>query len=268
MKRLVQTALALLLFGGTAHAGDLRELCSDRPGKATPACTLDPGHVEYETSLADWTRDRSGGAREDTLLVADSLPRIGLTSDTEAQIGWTPWGHVRTHEPGGAITKMSGAGDVTLALRHNLRNPDGSGTSIAFQPFVSLPTGGKAISDGDWGAGLTVPVSFSLPHDMQFAVVPTAEAAVDADGTGRHSAYELATALTAPLGDNGLSASVEFWGQRDNDPSGHSSQYSADVMGIWQPKQLANVQFDIGSYVGLNRNTPDIQLLGGVAIRF
>lgn len=257
-----------LLAGSAAHAGNLRDLCPDRPGKGAPACTLDPGHVEYETSLADWTRDRSGGERQNTLLVADSLLRIGLNSSTEAQIAWTPWGHVRTRDRGGGIDKASGVGDVTLSIRHNLRNPDGSGTSIALQPFVSLPTGGNAIGDGDWGAGLTMPVSFSLPHDWQLAVVPTAEAAVNEDGKGRHFAYELATAVTAPLGDSGVSASLELWGQRDDDPSGRTSQYSFDLAAIWQPKQLANVQLDMGSYIGLNHNTPDVEILGGVAVRF
>jgi len=79
-------AIAVLLLSGSAQAGTLRELCPDRPGKATPACTLDPGHVEYETSIMDWTHDRAGGIREDSVLVADSLLRIGLNMDTEAQI--------------------------------------------------------------------------------------------------------------------------------------------------------------------------------------
>jgi len=117
-------------------------------------------------------------------------------------------------------------------------------------------------------AGLTIPASFELPHDLQFAVVPTVEAAVDEDGSGRHLAYSVVTALTVPVGGSGLSGTVELWGQRDNDSSGHTSQFSLDAVAAWQPKQLANVQLDIGTYLGLNRNTPDVEMLGGVAIRF
>jgi len=260
-------AIAVLLLSGSAQAGTLRELCPDRPGKATPACTLDPGHVEYETSIMDWTHDRAGGIREDSVLVADSLLRIGLNMDTEAQIGWTAWGHVRSRDARG-IDTMSGVGDITLSIRHNLRNPEGNGTSLALQPFLSLPTGGRAVGTGDWGAGVTLPVNFSLPHALQLGVVPTVEAAVDTDGKGRHFAYEVATALTAPLGNSNLSTSIELWTLRDDDPSGHSSQYSLDFAGIWQPRQLANVQLDLGADLGLNHNTPDLELIGGVAVRF
>lgn len=257
----------LFVLPVAAQAGDLRDFCPDRPGKATPACTLDPGHVEYETSIADWTHDRSGGSVDDSVLVGDSLLRIGLTTATEVQIGWTAWGQDRTRDASG-VSKSSGTGDVTLSIRHSLHNPDGKGVSIALQPFVSVPVGGSAIGAGDWGAGLTIPASFELPHDLQFAVVPTVEAAVDEDGSGRHLAYSVVTALTVPVGGSGLSGTVELWGQRDNDSSGHTSQFSLDAVAAWQPKQLANVQLDIGTYLGLNRNTPDVEMLGGVAIRF
>lgn len=263
------TALAalLVLLPAAADAGDLRQLCPDRPGKATPACTLDPGHVEYEASVADWTHDHMAGATSDTILFADSLLRIGLTTDTEAQIGWTPWGSVRERSAGSSA-RTSGTGDVTLSLRHNLRNPDGSGFSLALQPFVSLQSGGKAIGAGDWGAGLIVPTSLELPHNLQLGIAPSIEAAVDEDRDGRHLAYSIAAGLTLPFGDTGLATSIELWGNRDDDPSGHTSQYSLDASATWTPKQLANLQLDIGGYVGLNHNTPDLELLGGVAVRF
>jgi len=168
----------LLVLPASAWAGELRDLCPDRPGKATPACILDPGHVEYEASIADWAHDRSGGAVDDGLLIGDSLLRIGLTTATEVQIGWTAWGQDRTRDASG-VSKSSGTGDVTISIRHSLQNPDGKGVSIALQPFVSLPVGGSAIGAGDWGAGLTIPASFELLRNLQFAVVPTIEAAVD-----------------------------------------------------------------------------------------
>lgn len=258
---------AIVLLPAAAQAGELRDLCPDRPGKATPACILDPGHVEYEASLVDWTRDHAGGVTDDRLVVADSLVRVGLTSDTELHLGWTPWGHDRTRDATG-VHRSSGTGDVTLAIRHNVFNPDGKNFSLALQPFVSLPTGGKTIGAGDWGAGLTIPASVELPHDLQFGFSPTIEAAVDTDGKGRHLAYSLVGALTVPVGRTGVSETLELWGQRDNDPGGHSSQYNADIVAAWQPRKLANVQFDIGAYLGLNRNTPDIELLGGAAVRF
>ena len=65
-----------------------------------------------------------------------------------------------------------------------------------------------------------------------------------------------------------VSTSLELWAQRDRDPSGHETQVSADVTATWQPAKLANLQLDIGGNVGLNRNTPDIELYSGIAWRF
>ena len=151
--------LPLLLALATASHAEPRELCPDRPGKATPACTLDPGRVEFETSFVDWTHDVSAGERTDTIVAADSLVRIGLGETTEAQFGWTAYGHVRTRDVSGAVTHGSGIGDATLAIRQNLRNPDGSGVSVALEPFVTLPIGHHDIGDTTWSAGLIVPFS-------------------------------------------------------------------------------------------------------------
>lgn len=264
----IRLALVMLLaLPATTQAQGLRNLCPDRPGKATPACTLDPGHVEYEASLADWSHDHARGKADDALLIADSLLRIGITGDTEAQIGWTPWERDRARNEGG-LNRSSGTGDITLSIRHNLRNPDGKDVSLALQPFISLPTGSRTVSAGDWGAGLTIPASFALPSDVQLALVPTIEAAVNEDGNGRHLAYSLVTSITVPVGSTGISAILELWSQRDHGPSGHISQHGADVVAAWQPRQLANIQLDIGAYLGLDHNTPDAELLGGVAVRF
>ena len=61
-------ALPLLFCASAtiAHADQLRDLCPDRPGLGTPACTVDKGRVLLEVGLADWTRDDSGGTRTDT----------------------------------------------------------------------------------------------------------------------------------------------------------------------------------------------------------
>ncbi len=127
---------------------DLRPLCPTRPGLATPPCIVDSGHVLAELGLADWTLDRQGGMRTDTLVAGDLLLRYGIEGRDEVQIGLTSFGTVRTRDASG-ISHMSGVGDLTLALKHSLGHPDGSGFSVAIQPFLTLPTGGSAIGASD-----------------------------------------------------------------------------------------------------------------------
>ncbi|MEA3008657.1 MAG: hypothetical protein QOJ91_349, partial [Sphingomonadales bacterium] len=147
--RIVLAIAGLALAASSAQAEDLRDFCPDRPGLGTPPCTMDPGHFDIEAGLVDWTLDRTPDLRTDTIEAGQLLVRIGLTDSLEAQLGWTAFGHVRTRDRlTGSVDHASGVGDLTVALRQNLKNPDGSGFSVALMPYATLPTGGQAIGAG------------------------------------------------------------------------------------------------------------------------
>ena len=260
----VAAAAALLLGAGTARADPLRDLCLDRPGLGTPACTIDPGHAMVELGLGDWTLTRQGGAREDDLATGDLLVRYGLTSSLEVQVGWTAYAHIRTRS-GNGVARAGGAGDVTVAVRQNLHHPDGSGFSAAIMPYATLPTGSDGIGAGDWGAGVLVPMSYELPHGFALDLTAEADAAVDADGNGRHFAYSAIFGLDMKLTDK-VGATAELEAARDEDPSGHSTQLLAGLSAAWTPSD--NLQLDLGTNLGLNRDAPDLEVYFGVARRF
>ena len=263
MRRLILPAILLVTAAAPATA---RDLCPDRPGLGTPACTLDPGRIQVEIGMMDWTLDRQPDSRTDTILAGDTLLRIGIDQQTEAQIGWTAYGHVRTRDRmTGAVDRADGTGDVTLAIRRNLANPDGSGLAIALQPYVTLPIGGSAIGAGDWGAGLIAPVSYDLAGGLQLALTPQVAAAVDSDGNGRHLMYGSVLGLGFDLSD-AVGATVELAAYRDSDPAGHTTQALAGLSFGWQPGD--DSQLDAGVNLGLNRDTPDIELYFGITRRF
>src|SRR4051812_8939136 len=261
---LLLAAAPLLLAGGTARAETLRDFCPDRPGLGTPACTIDPGHVAVELGLGDWTLTRQSGDREDDFATGDLLVRYGLTSSLEMQVGWTAYTHVRTRS-GNIVARNGGAGDVFIALRQNLHDPDGLGFSAALMPYATLPTGSDGIGAGDWGAGLLVPMSYALPHGFALGLTAEADAAVDADGNGRHFAYNAVFGLSAGLSDK-VGATAELSVGRDEDPSGHTTQALAGLSFGWTPND--NVQLDMGANAGLNRDSPDVELYFGVTRRF
>jgi hypothetical protein len=264
----VAIAAGLLTASAVASAEDLRDLCADRPGKGSPACTVDPGHLQAEFGLVDWTHDRNPGSVEDDLILGDLALRYGLGDSTELQLEWTAYGRVRTRDrASGIVDRQHGSGDVTVGLRQNLHNPDGSGFSLAIQPYVSLPTGGHAIGAGTWGAGLLVPVSYQLGNIIQFGFTPEIDAAPDQDRRGRHIAYSGAWSISVPV-TKGLSASAELWAMRDHDPSGHISQYSADLAAAWIPRGKGRLQLDAGTNLGLNRQTPDVEAYVGITEKF
>jgi hypothetical protein len=238
---------AALLFAVPAAAEPLRDFCADRPGLGTPPCTIDPSHVAVEIGLADWTIDDP-----DTVELGQILVRVGLDERTEVQFGGTLLG---------LVGDRSGIGDVTVALRRNLVNPDGSGFSAALMPYASLPTGGEAIGAGTWSGGLLLPLSYDLGSGLQFGLTGQVEAAADEDRSGRHLAYGGVAGLSFPAGDT-LSATVELSATRDRD----STEWLAGVSAAWLAK--AGFQLDVGANLGLDKAAPDIELYAGIAKRF
>jgi len=256
---------AALLVPAAAHADDQdRDYCPARPGLGTPACTMAPGTVSVETSLADWTLDTHNGDRTDSVSIADTSVRIGVSDRVEVQIGWTPLGIMRERS-GNVVDRVTRAGDATLGIKANLRNPDGSGLSIAVQPFVTLPIGRAPVGAGDWGAGLVVPITYDLSKTINLEFTPEVDAAVDQDGRGRHLAYSGAVGVGIALND-ALVFTLENQVVRDEDPSGTTTQDLASASLAWMP--LKSLQLDVGAAAGLNRDSPDLEIYAGVARRF
>ena len=257
--------VAALVVGVPADAQERRDLCPDRPGLGTPACTVDEGDIVFELGIGDWTRDRNGSVRTDAIVAGDALLRVGLTSSLEAQIGWTAVGRVRERDRAlGTVATQTGVGDVTIALRQNLRNPDGSGFSVAAMPYVMLPVGGQAIGAGDWGAGLLLPASVEL-GSVSLGLTPQVAAATDGDGKGLHLAYGASAGVGFDVTDN-LSMAVELAAVRDRDPAGHVTELLGGISAGWQVGD--DSQWDIGANIGLNQDSPDMQLYLGFVQRF
>ncbi len=265
MKKIACALLSLMLVPATALAKD-RDYCPTRPGLGTTPCTIAPGHVSVETALTDWKLEQDSTQRTDTVLIGDTFVRLGLSDSVEAQFGWTPFGHVRARDKlAGTIDNASRVGDVTLGLKANLLHPDGSGVSIAVQPFVTLPVGRAPVGAGDWGAGVVVPVTFDLSDTVNFATTTEMDAAVDQDGHGRHFAASETLGLGFKLSKS-LTATIEGQVQRDQDPSGATTQWLASASLAWMAKD--NLQFDVGAVAGLNGDAPDAEFYVGISRRF
>jgi hypothetical protein len=240
-----------------------RDYCPARPGLGTPACTIASGRVSIETGIADWTRDDNADERSDALLIGDTLVRIGLGDALEAQLGWTPFGHLRTRDKAtGAVDKADRVGDVLVGLKANLRQPDGSGFSVAVQPFATLPVGRGPLGAGDWGAGVVVPVSFDLSPALNLQLSPEVDAATDEDRHGRHLAYGSVVGLGVSLSD-AVGVTFEVAATRDDDPEGHTTEAYGAVSTSWTPSD--DLQLDMGTNLGLNHNAADVEVYVGIS---
>lgn len=252
-----------LLSAAVPTSAAERDFCAERPGQTTPPCTMAPGDFMIETGLVDWNRADDAGSRTDTYLFGNSLLRAGVTDRLEFQLGWAPYGQVRSHDFGtGLRQSRSSIGDTTIGLLYGLGKDNGP---VALQGFFTLPTGGSAIGAGDWGAGARLPIQLPAGHGIELSITPEVDAAVNSSGSGRHLAVGAAAGVGVPVAAR-LSASVDAALFRNDDPSGAKSLATAGGSIAYQAAK--NLQFDTGMVAGLNRATPKIRLYAGVAARF
>lgn len=260
-------ALAAMLSAAPAWAqDDGPRFCPTRPSLGESACTTEPGHVHVEVSAIDWTLEKDSEARTDTILAGDFQLRVGVTPTSEVQIGWSPYGHVRTRDgASGEIDRTGRAGDVVIGYRQNLRNPDGSGLSFGVEPRVIVPVGRTPVGAGTWGAALVVPVTYDLTDTLNLALTNEVDAAPDEDGHGRHFALNEVLGLGYDLSDK-VTAVAELQVERDDDPADRQTRAFAAGSLAWQPRH--GLQLDVLVGAGLNRDADDLRILTGGAIGF
>ena len=263
--RNILAGLVLLCAGSGGVAADQPPpICADRPGKATSACTVLAGHWQIETGVADWTLQKQSGERDTSLVIGETTIKYGLSNSSDIELDVTPWERDRARAPG-LHESASGFGDLRAIFKQRLSSSDGSLQIIAM-PYVKIPTANHSIGNGKWEGGLLIPIGYAIPKS-QFSIglTPEVDWAADADGHGHHAAMEQVISLGWAATDK-LNISAELWGGWDWDPSGTTRQASADGSVAYL---LSNdVQLDAGANFGLNRNTPDVELYGGISKRF
>jgi hypothetical protein len=259
--RPIAPILALLALAALpAHAGDLRDLCAQRPGKATPPCILDAGHLQIESGLADAVFQRHGGQHEDTYSFGASELRLGLTPRLELEAGWTPL-IVDTVRGGQRVT---GAGDAALGVLAALTDPDGKGAAVSLQGFVTAPTATHGLGAGGWTGGLRLPAAIPLTDSLSLGLTPEIDVLRNASGGGTHLAWIGVASLGRTFGKTSLGA--ELWAMADDDPAGRTTQATFDLTAAQTIGD--NLQLDAGANLGLNHATPNIEVYVGVSRRF
>jgi len=261
----VVASFALAAAAQAQTSSERRDFCPDRPGKGSPSCVVDVGVFQAELGAFDASFQRSGPGSSDTYSVGDIEVRLGLTPMMEGQILWTPYTQIRDRSDG-RTTRTEGVGDLTFALRRSLKNPDGSGFSLALQPFVSAPTGKSGIGAGGWQGGLIAPVSIPLAGDLSLGLAPEIDLLADSDGHGTHWGWAGAAGVSKPVGP--VTLGLELWAAVDDDPAERVTQASVDLTAAWTPAGHEDLQFDAGLYGGLTKETPDLAVGIGLSRRF
>jgi hypothetical protein len=240
---------AALALSSAAFAAGEPPICADRPGKATPTCTVPAGTVQVESGLADWTAEEIdfGGA----------AVKFGMTDRLHFELDLPAYADVH-HGP-------LALGDSAAALKYRLTK-ESAPVQLALRPFVKIPTAPRSIGNGKVEGGLAFLADSTFAgSSVSWDIAPELDLVADGDGSGYHFATAAAASVGVPLSSR-LTVSGELWGAWDFDPAGTVRQYSIDgaVAYLWGK----DVQIDAGANFGLNRDTPDVELYTGIAFRF
>ena len=239
----------LLLLAAVASAPDLA-ICPDRPSKANGACTVPVGHWQLEVSAIDWTHSSDS----DVLSTGQSFVKLGLTGSSDIEVGWTSY--VSVHQAG---PDVSGVGDVEVRYKQRLTEADGK-FQAALIPFVKLPTASRSIGNGKVEGGIAAPLSAPL-GPLTVTLGPEVDLLAGAVGHGNHLAVTNLLNLSAGIAPK-LTISGEIWNQMN----GNQHLWSADASAAYLVTN--RVQLDVSANLGLNRDTPDIELNGGFSVLF
>lgn len=266
MKRWLLFALLPCVLVSPVWADDagLRNLCPDRPGKGTGACTVDAGHFQLEVDGFDATLQKQDGVTTNVYLVASPLLKYGVTDNWDIEASLAPFVAVHTHDASGSDTQ-TGIGDLFLRTKLNLAGNDGGALGFAIEPFLKIPTARKEIGNGAVEGGALVPLSYDLGGGWSVASTPEVDVLRNADRDGYHADIINVVGIGRAF-DNNITLGAEAWESSELDPAGETQQYSLDFDAAWQPDN--ETQWDGGINVGLNRATPDVEIYAGVSRRF
>lgn len=240
-------------------------ICTDRPTRASVACTVPAGAFQLESDLIDWTRQTLDGVRTDTILYTNPTLKYGVGRHTDFEVNIAPYETVRTRDADGSVTTDGGVGDLFVRVKQKL-TVDRSKTQVSIIGSVKAPTAGSVVGNGQWEGSLALPVNIPLPAKFTLTTSPELDiSANQGEIDGYHLELVNLVNLAHPVGKN-ATVYAEFWTKESFEPRQNNQQYSADLAASYQLTKT--LQLDAGAYFGLNRETPGLQLYTGVSARF
>lgn len=235
----------------------LRDLEADRPDATESPRTVDAGHIQVESSVLDYTRDRSGGVKFDAWTWGETNIKYGLNDSMDLQLVLAPYVREKT-QTGGSSHQDEGFGDITMRLKWNLWGNDEGRTAFALFPYVKIPTG-TAVSNDHWEGGVILPWAMEICDGIGLGLqAEIADVWNDND-------HELDFPHTAVLGfdiTDQLGLYTEYVGVAGDHP------YEAYASGGLTWAITSTFQWDAGVVIGMNDAAEDLNTFTGFTVKF
>jgi len=244
----------------------LREFNPDRPDQTEGPYTVDAGHLQLESSFAEYTHDKDHGQNSELWSVAPSNLRIGLLNNVEADLLVDPYLNLRTagSNNSGTSTRVDGFGDTELRAKINLWGNDGGTTAFGLLPFIKVPTANNGLGNRHVEGGLILPLQINLSDDTSIGLEVEGDILRNDSNTGYGSDVSYSAVFDQHL-IGPLAGYIEYVGVL---PIRLGETYSAYLDGGFTWLLSTNVQLDIGINKGLTRSAYDYNLFSGISVRW
>ena len=244
----------------------LRTFSPDRPTRSNGPLTVDAGRFQYETDLVSYTHSNVGGVSTRTFVALDPTLKVGLTSRVDLELQFNGYTSTRVLDPGtgSTLSQADGAGDFVIRTKINLFGNDSGAVALALIPYVKLPTAAPTLGNNQVEGGLIAPLSIKLPAGFVLTLMPEVDVLKNADDSGKHTNFVGVLDLGYAVTDH-LTVFAEVYGAAGTDTHTPPA-YTADAAVAYLLTET--IQLDAGVNVGLNRDTPNLQLYSGISQRF
>ncbi len=244
----------------------MRGMATDRPDKTESPYTVDAGHYQVELSSLDYEYDHDNPDDPDHLTYAYSvLPinlKVGLLNNADLQLVINPYNSQYTR--GLEDSTISGFGEMQTRLKVNIWGNDSGSSAMAIMPFIKFPTNAEELENDDVEGGVTVPIGFKLPMDLNMGFMTEFDFNRNAAEDGYHTEFINSITLShSIIGE--LSGYVEFFSNVSNEDA--ASWVGTVDMGLtYLIKE--NVQLDLGLNIGVTQSAPDLNPFCGLSMRY
>jgi hypothetical protein len=246
----------------------LRKFAPDRPTKGFSVRTIDAGHFEIETDLANDTISNSNGSKTRSFQTLDPTLKLGLTNWMDLEVQFNGLQHVESFDQSSPFNfqNATGFGDVFLRSKINLFGNDSGPMGFALIPYVKLPSSSSPlISNGAVEGGLIAPLALR-PDDFIITLMTEVDDLKSATGNNRYANFvNLVSVSHGVPGIEGMNAMVELYSSAGTDPA-TAPVYTLDFGMNFRLSQ--HVILDVGLNLGLNSAAPRAQVYTGLSARF
>lgn len=148
--------------------------------------------------------------------------------------------------------------------KFDLLGNNGGNYALAVVPYIKTSVADRYMDDKRWEGGSYVPLNIALPHEWTMNFVAGIDVLRNTAFDNINTSYQNLVGFSHPI-TNDVSGAVELWSNVDTRRDA-TAQYSLDFSATWSLN--SNLQFDIGTNIGLNRAADNMQVFAGISKRF